>query len=75
MNIRPKQWRAIVDFAVDTEQYAKGDLVPSTSPHLARLIGFGGFVEETVASATTTRKPKPTTPTVKETNDAVRDAR
>lgn len=75
MNIRPKQWRAIVDFAVDTEQYAKGDLVPSTSPHLARLIAFGGFVEEVAGAATTTRKPKPTTPTVKETNDAVRDAR
>lgn len=45
MNVQPK-WRAAVDIEVGNERYKTGDPVPVDSPHLARLIAFGGFVEE-----------------------------
>lgn len=53
MNIQPKVFVALRDFAVGTESYSAGDEVPQSSPHLARLISFGGFVEHT-----TTKKEK-----------------
>lgn len=47
MNIIRKTYRALVDFQVGDAIFAAGDDVPANSPHLARLISFGGFVEET----------------------------
>lgn len=51
MNITRKTYRALVDFQVGNAIYAAGDDVPADSPHLPRLLGFGGFVEETTKGA------------------------
>lgn len=55
MNIKPKTFRATVDFIIGTESYATGDVVPA-GPNLARLIDYGYVAADESKTPNDTKK-------------------